>query len=122
MGLEGWMRGRGEKDKSEERERGESGVKVERVREDLISGLRWAEREKKERDFEESGERVNTDRLWGEKDRYLISFFFFACSKIGISNTKTGEVTSRSRSAEPLSLSRVTSNDGGNYIVKVVNF
>nr|XP_034328285.1 uncharacterized protein LOC117689908 [Crassostrea gigas] len=37
---------------------------------------------------------------------------------ICISNTKTGEVTSRSRPVEPLSLSRVTSNDGGNYIVK----
>lgn len=48
------------------------------MRVDLINGLRWVEREKRERerDFEESGERVNTDRLWGEKELYLISFFF----------------------------------------------
>lgn len=40
----------------------------------VLDGLR--ERKERERDFEESGERVNTDRLWGEKELYLISFFF----------------------------------------------
>lgn len=73
-GLEGWMRGRGKRDESKERERGHSGVKEERG-ESRFNGLRWVVREKREKNLEESGERVNSDRLWGEKEQYLILFF-----------------------------------------------
>lgn len=73
-GLEGWMRGRGKRDESKERERGHSGVKEERG-ESRLNGLRWVVREKREKNLEESGERVNSDRLWGEKEQYLIFFF-----------------------------------------------
>lgn len=73
-GLEGWMRGRSKRDESKERERGHSGVKEERG-ESRFNGLRWVVREKREKNLEESGERVNSDRLWGEKEQYLIFFF-----------------------------------------------
>lgn len=65
------MRGRGKRDESKERERGHSGDKEERG-ESRFNGLRWVVREK---NLEESGERVNSDRLWGEKEQYLIFFF-----------------------------------------------
>lgn len=68
------MRGRGKRDESKEREREHSGVKEERG-ESRLNGLRWVVREKREKDLEESGERVNSDRLWGEKEQYLILFF-----------------------------------------------
>lgn len=50
--LEGWMRGRGKRDESKEREREHSGVKEERG-ESRLNGLRWVVREK---NLEESGE------------------------------------------------------------------
>lgn len=69
------MRGRGKRDESKERERERSGVKEERG-ESRFNGLRWVVREKREKNLEESGERVNSDRLWGEKEQYLIFDFF----------------------------------------------
>lgn len=69
------MRGRSKRDESKERERGHSGVKEERG-ESRFNGLRWVVREKREKNLEESGERVNSDRLWGEKEQYLIFNFF----------------------------------------------
>lgn len=61
------MRGRGKRDESKEREREYSGVKEE-CGESRLNGFRWVVREKREKNLEEFGERVNSDCLWGEKE------------------------------------------------------
>nr|XP_034328031.1 uncharacterized protein LOC105332277 isoform X2 [Crassostrea gigas] len=55
---------------------------------------------------------------YNEKLRREYEIVCLFVRNIGILNTRTGEVTSRSRRAEHLCLPRVTSSDGGNYGVK----